>query len=78
MVKVFNLVTASGDIPPYKGLIELSFQLINNEKNNQTIQVPFLVTVETIEKPIIAYNVIQEIISGSSNESTTLMKRKQF
>ena len=27
-----NLVTASGDIPPYKVWIELSFQLINNKK----------------------------------------------
>ena len=64
-----NLVTASGDILPYKGWTELSFQLINNKRNNQTIQVPFLVTAETIEKPIIGYNVIEEIICGNSNDS---------
>ena len=64
-----NFVTVSGDILPYKGWIELSFQLINNKKNDQAIQVPFLVTAETIEKPIIGYNVIEEIISCSSNDS---------
>ena len=64
-----NLVTASGDILPYKGWIELSFHLINNKNNNETIKVPFLVTAETIDKPIIGYNVIEEIISGSSNDS---------
>ena len=64
-----NLITASGDILPYKGWIELSFQLINNKGNNQTIQVPFLVTAETIEKPIIGYNVIEEIICGNSEDS---------
>ena len=64
-----NLISASGDILPYKGWIELSSQLINNKGNNQTIQVPFLVTAETIEKPIIGYNVIEEIICGNSEDS---------
>eukprot|EP00795_Rhopilema_esculentum_P009111 gene9111-16770_t len=64
-----NLVTASGDILPYKGWTELSFQLINNKGKNQTIQVPFLVTAETIERPIIGYNVIEEIICGNIEDS---------
>ena len=64
-----NLVTASVDIIPYKGWTELSFQLINNKGKNQTIQVPFLVTAETIERPIIGYNVIEEIICGNIEDS---------
>ena len=64
-----NVVTASGDILPYEGWAELSFQLINNKGKNQTIQVPFLVTAEKIERPIIGYNVIGEIICGNIEDS---------
>eukprot|EP00112_Aurelia_sp_Birch-Aquarium-sp1_P001431 Seg1153.8 transcript_id=Seg1153.8/GoldUCD/mRNA.D3Y31 product="Toxin CaTX-A" protein_id=Seg1153.8/GoldUCD/D3Y31 len=45
---------------PYKGFVELDFQLLNGK--NLLLKVPFLVTDAEIINPIIGYNVIEEIV----------------
>ena len=45
---------------PYKGFVELDFQLLNGE--NLSLKVPFLVTDADIDNPLIGYNVIEEIV----------------
>ena len=54
-----NLVTANGSTMPYKGWVELNFRLLKTSENYGSITVPFLVTQERIDTPIIGYNVIE-------------------
>ena len=50
-------LTAANDTPiPYKGIIELTFQL---KREQDAIFVPFLVTTEDISLPLVGYNVIK-------------------
>ncbi|CAB4016615.1 Retrovirus-related Pol poly from transposon [Paramuricea clavata] len=60
-----KLTAANGSVIPYIGWVELAFTL--SSKNTQ-VRVPFLVTTETIEHPIIGYNVIEEIVTNEHND----------
>jgi hypothetical protein len=60
-----KLKAANGTVIPYIGWVELAFTL--SSKNTQ-MRVPFLVTTETIEYPIIGYNVIEEIVTNEHND----------
>ncbi|CAB4038892.1 Retrovirus-related Pol poly from transposon [Paramuricea clavata] len=60
-----KLTAANGSVIPYIGWVELAFIL--SSKNNQ-VRVPCLVTTETIEYPIIGYNVIEEIVTNEHND----------
>jgi hypothetical protein len=60
-----KLTAANGSVIPYIGWVELAFTL--SSKNTQ-VRVPFLVTTETIEYPIIGYNVIEEIVTNEHND----------
>ena len=51
-----DLTAANGTPIPYKGFIELTFQLKHEQ---DPIFVPFLVTTEDISLPLIGYNVIE-------------------
>jgi hypothetical protein len=60
-----KLTAANGTVIPYIGWVELAFTL--SSKNTQ-VRVPFLVTTETIEYPIIGYNVIEEFVTNEHND----------
>ena len=54
---------------PYKGFVELDFQLLDGE--NLSLKVPFLVTDADIDNPLIGYNVIKEIVKlAKQNEDS--------
>jgi hypothetical protein len=60
-----KLTAANGSVIPYIGWVELAFTL--SSKNTQ-VRVPFLVTTETIEYPIIDYNVTEEIVTNEHDD----------
>ena len=57
-----NLTAANGSEMPYIGWVELNFRL--SSCNNDLI-VPFLVTEQYLDSPLIGFNVIEEIIKGA-------------
>ena len=62
-----NLTAANGTTIPYKGWIDLTFRLSSPESE---LSVPFLVTEEILETPLVGYNVIEEILQEKNgNES---------
>ena len=57
-----KLVAANGTPIPYEGWVELEMQLLSDGTDRkESIQVPFLVTKETLDLPIIGLNVICEL-----------------
>ena len=67
-----KLVTANGSTMPYKGWVELNFRLLKTNENYDSITVPFLVTQERIDTPIIGFNVIEELISNQSKDDALI------
>ena len=69
-----NLTAANGTTIPYPGFVELTVKL--RESNNLEIGVPFLVTQEKLEVPILGYNVIEEFfkLSSASGDKNVVMK----
>ena len=56
-----DLKTANGSCMPYEGFVVVQFKL-ETSTVDQTIMVPMLVTHETLDYPIIGYNVIEELV----------------
>ena len=53
---------ANGTAIPYTGWAELEFQLLPGGKSESKMLVPFLITPEDMNRPIVGYNVIKEIV----------------
>ena len=64
-----NLLAANGTEIPYKGWAELDFRIPDNQSDINVIKVPFLVTAESIDMPIISFNVIEQIVSNDSRDN---------
>lgn len=62
-----KLTAANGSAIPYRGWVELKFRLAPSHRE---LSVPFLVTDEELDAPLIGYNVIEEIIKGGGNDIT--------
>lgn len=61
-----NLQAANGTDIPYCGWAEVGVKLADDETQ---IRVPFLVTKENIEQPIIGFNVIELIVKETDNNA---------
>ena len=64
-----DLQAANGTKIPYLGWVELDLKLI---EQGTDVRVPFLVTREKLELPIIGYNVIELIVNGNHNTEESL------
>lgn len=62
-----NVTAANGTKIPYEGWMDIKFELCTS--NGHQVVVPFLVSKESLDFPIIGYNVIDEITKGYTNES---------
>lgn len=60
-----NLTAANGSEMPYIGWVELNFRL---SSCNNDLKVPFLVTEQYLDSPLIGFNVIEEIIKDSNED----------
>ena len=61
-----NLTAANGGEIPYIGWVELNFRLLSSKEE---LAVPFLVTDQALDTPIIGFNVIEEIVKTSSEDA---------
>ena len=61
-----HLATANGTPLPYEGWVEVPFQLTSASK---CVHVPFLVSRDEMDSPIIGYNVIEEVIRTSPGDN---------
>ena len=61
-----NLMAANGSETPYIGWVELNFRL---SSCNKDLKVPFLVTEQCLDSPLIGFNVIEEIIKHSNGDA---------
>ena len=57
-----ELKAANGTTVAYEGWVELTFMLNDSDAEN-VLNVPFLVTREAIDIPLIGYNVIEELVN---------------
>ena len=55
-----DLKAANGTDLPYEGWVELTFNLIEDNVDH-TVKVPFLVAKDSLDMPIVGFNVIEEI-----------------
>ena len=51
---------------PYIGWVELNFRLLSSKEE---LAVPFLVTDQSLDTPIIGFNMIEEIVRTSSDDA---------
>lgn len=68
-LKVF---AANGEAIPYDGWVEVTVNLPGNDNPNYSIKVPFLVSRVDLLRPLLGFNVIQEIILGQGDGLETL------
>ena len=61
-----KLTAANGSAIPYDGWVEVEFSLMSDETSKK-IQVPLLVTSDSLDYPIIGYNVIDEFVTQQSD-----------
>ncbi|KAF0037936.1 hypothetical protein F2P81_010810 [Scophthalmus maximus] len=59
-----DLTAANGELIPYDGWVELTFNLPGNDDPNLAIRVPFVVSQVNLLRPIVGFNVIKELILG--------------
>lgn len=67
-----NVFAANGEVIPYDGWMEVIVNLPGNDDPNYAIKVPFLVSQVDLQRPLLGFNVIQEIILGQGDETEAL------
>lgn len=60
----FSASAVNGDPLPFEGWIKLALNLPGNDNPNLTINVPFLIGRMSLERPLLGFNVIEELIWG--------------
>ena len=66
-----HLTAANGTNIPYIGWTDVRVQLPSSAQEGQEVHVPFLITVDRLEMPILYYNVIGELVKVASQEGET-------
>lgn len=61
-----EVCAVNGDIIPFDGWTVITVNLPGNDDPNMSIPVPFLVSRLQIERPLLGFNVIEELIQGQS------------
>ncbi|KAJ8009423.1 hypothetical protein DPEC_G00088720 [Dallia pectoralis] len=66
MDRELDVQAITGDVVPYDGYVELIVNLQGNDDPDLSIRVPFLVSRLQLERPVVGFNVVQELIKGHS------------
>jgi len=72
--KVLDLKAANSTEIPYEEWIEVSFKLATSD-DKHGMSVPFLVSMDTLDHPIVRYNVIKGIVKTLSMILQMIIKR---
>ncbi len=70
-----NLTAANGTSIPYEGWMEVEFWLSGNietEERDSHLLAPILITSSELEKPIIGFNVIEELVQANTAQQIPL------
>ncbi|KAL0199247.1 hypothetical protein M9458_007787, partial [Cirrhinus mrigala] len=62
----------NGEAIPFSGWVEATVSLPGHNGNRYSIQVPFLVSQLQLERPLLGFNVISELITGPSDREGIL------
>ncbi|XP_028517114.1 uncharacterized protein LOC110246493 [Exaiptasia diaphana] len=65
-----DLKAANGTKLPFRGWVDLDFELKTGNTTTHKLKVPFLVSDYSIDLPIIGYNVIEQIVTESKQGGT--------
>ncbi|ROL50013.1 hypothetical protein DPX16_5772 [Anabarilius grahami] len=57
-----RVYVVNGDVLPFDGWVALTVNLMGNEDSNLSITVPFLVSSLALERPLLGFNVLEEMI----------------
>ena len=68
-----KLSAANGSIIPYCGWVEVDLQVPGEDSPSQPLKIPLLVTPETLEHPILGYNVIEALTQGQTTQLSRLL-----
>lgn len=63
----FNVSAVNGEPLPFEGWVELTVNLPGNNDPSLVIQVPFLVGRIPLERPLLGFNVVEELIRGKKD-----------
>jgi len=67
--KDLNVLAANGTALPYEGWVGAMVSLPNSSDPNTVIQVPFLVSRMLLDRPLIGFNVVEQLILGPENDA---------
>lgn len=67
-----NVSAVNGEPLPFEGWVELTVNLPGNDDPSLAIQVPFLVGKMPLERPLLGFNVVEEIIRGKKDTESGL------
>ena len=65
-----RLTAANGSSVPFDGWVAVDVKFTGPDHSEGSMTVPFLVTSDDLPEPIIGYNVIEEVIHSSGDDST--------
>lgn len=63
-----KVYAVNGDIIPFDGWIALTVNLKGNENPDLSVAVPFLVSSIALERPVLGFNILEEMIQRRSQE----------
>jgi len=71
-----NLTAVNGTKVPYVGWVEVRVKLtsLSSDSSQEEMLVPFLVTSEMLDCPILGYNVIEQLVSQDQNPRPIIYK----
>lgn len=67
------LYAVNGDPLPFEGWVAIIVNLPGNEDPNLSISVPFLVSSFTLERPLLRFNVLEEVIHSQPEKPIPLL-----
>lgn len=63
-----KVYAVNGDLIPFDGWAVITVNLLGNEDPSLSINVPFLVSKMPIERPLLGFNLVEELIQGQSEQ----------
>lgn len=63
-----KVYAVNGDVIPFDGWVVITVNLLGNEDPSLSINVPFLVSKMPIERSLLGFNLIEELIQGQSEQ----------
>ncbi len=70
--KPLHVLAVNGDVLPFDGWVEATVNLPGNSDPQLAIQVPFLVGKMALERPLLGFNIIEQLVKGQTSGVSVL------